>query len=450
VTPVLSRRSFLVGASGVALPLPFLASLGEACVQAPEVPHPLVVVRAASGVAQRDGAYPELWWPHELGDLTPALLRSRDADRAVSELARHAGRLLLVRGTRFPFGASRELHAGGGNQLLTAARCGPLTDTVMTYAMGESIDNWIARRSPVNGGEPLTLYAGRRDNYGEEVLSYRGPLQLRAAESDPWQVYRRLTGADALPALRGSVNDHVLDQLHALRSHPRLSAADRDRLDLHADSVRDFELLCGAAARDTEARMVELAGLSEDDTVSLEVARLHCDLIALVLACGQARAVTLQLGDRLDRAHYEVDGFRLPQYHELTHGLVSGGSMGSYATTHHMHADVNRLHLRVFAHLLDRLDERGLLDSSVAVFTSDVSTGSHRYDELPWVVAGDGDGSLRPGRYVDAGGVTHDHLLATLLTATGHRRPDGDPVRRFGDESLRGGLVHAMLGRIRS
>lgn len=440
-----TRRSFLTGAAGVTLPLPFLASLHPGCAEGSSEAHPLVIVRAASGVAQEDGVLPERWWPRRLGRLSREALLRDDGDRVFSELAAHADDLLLVRGTSFPFPATRELHAGGGNQLLTASRPGPLTDTVMTYATGESIDNWVARHSDVNGGEPLTLYAGRRDDYGEEVLSYRGPLQLRAAESDPWTVYRRLVGADALPELRGSVNDYVLDQLDALRRSSRLSADDRDRLDLHVDSVRDFEVLCDRAALDTELRMEELTGRSADDDVSLDVARLHCDLIALVLACDRARAVTLQIGDRLDRCHYTWNGFVLPQYHELTHGLVPDGSMGPYTSTHDMHADINRLHLRLFGYLLDRLRERDLLRTSVTVFTSDVATGSHRYDNVPWIVAGEGDGTLRPGRYVDAGNVTHDRLLCTLLTATGHRRPGGGPIERFGDESLPGGLVSAMM-----
>lgn len=440
----LTRRSFLAGAAGVTLPLPFLGSLHGCGADAPHGTHPLVVVRAASGVAQADGDFPERWWPRRTGTLTRAGLRDHDADRATSELAKHAERLQLVRGTRFPFPATRELHAGGGNQLLTAARCGPLTDTVMTYAMGESIDNWVARHSPVNGGEPLTLYAGRRDNYGEEVLSYRGPLQLRSAESDPWKVYRRLTGVGGAPELRTSVNDLVIEQLRALRKNARLSAADRDRLDLHTDSVRDFEVLCARMSAAQEERMELLDGYSADDDVSLEVARLQCDLLTLVLSCDQARAVTLQIGDRLDRCHYEWDGFVLPQYHELTHGIVPDGSMGSFRSTDEMHAVINRLHLRLFVYLLDRLDEAQILDQSVVVFTSDVATGSHRYDNVPWVVAGRGDGTLRPGRYVDAGDVTHDRLLATLLTATGHRRPDGDPIQRFGDEELTGGLLDVM------
>jgi len=83
-----------------------------------------------------------------------------------------------------------------------------------------------------------------------------------------------------------------------------------------------------------------------------------------------------------------------------------------------MQAQINRTHLQVFSHLLDRLEENGVLDRAVAVFTSDVATGSHRFDNIPWVIAGSGDGALARGQYVDAGGVTHNLLLNTLLTAT--------------------------------
>ncbi len=443
-----TRRQFLTAASGLAVPIPFLASL-SGCGRLDRGPastaSPLVVLRAASGVAQQDGDAPERFWPRSLGRLSRSTLADTNSDRVVSKLAAHAERLLLVRGTQYPFEATSDQHAGGGNQLLTGARCGPLTETLMTYAMGESIDNWIARQSDVNGGEPLTLYAGRRDNNGEEVLSYRGPGQLRGADSDPWTVYRRMLGGGAGAALRGSVNDLVLDQLHDLQRDTRLSAADLTRLEQHTDSVRDFEGLCGTLTAEREAALADHAGKSAEDSVSLDVARLHCDLIALVLNCGQARAATLQIGDRIDRCRYTVGGFTLPAYHEVTHGLVNAADLGPYSSTPEMHADVNRLHVEVFAYLLDRLTENGVIDAAVAVFVSDVATGSHRYDELPWVIAGAGDGTLRTGEVVDAGGVTHDRLLATLLTATGHREADGAPIERFGDPSLKGGLVEAML-----
>ena len=128
------------------------------------------------------------------------------------------------------------------------------------------------------------------------------PGALRAAESDPWSVYQRLTGAGGAIGLRASVNDLVLDQLHALQAHPRISQEDLDRLDLHTTSVRELEVLSSRLSSSREAEMQSLSGRSSDDSVSLDVARLHCDLLALCMSAGIITAATLQIGDRLDRA----------------------------------------------------------------------------------------------------------------------------------------------------
>ncbi len=66
--------------------------------------------------------------------------------------------------------------------------------------------------------------------------------------------------------MRAPVNELIL---------ARLAAADKVRLEQHADSVRDFEVMTAA--------MEDAAGNSTLDAFSLDVARLHCDLIALVL-----------------------------------------------------------------------------------------------------------------------------------------------------------------------
>ncbi len=441
-----SRRRVLQAAGGVSLPLPFLQSLhGCSTARASSHPdgHPLVVVRPASGVVQAEGNEPERFWPTALGPLTPETLAVRDAERVVSELADHADHLLLVRGTHLPFLPTREQHAGGGNQLLTGARPGPATATVMTYAQGESIDNWIARQSNQNGGEPLALYAGRRENYGEEVLSYRGANDLRGAEDSPWAAYQRLTGAQR--ARYGSVNDAVLEQLADLRVTHRLSAADRRRLELHTDSIRDFEVLAARLDAETEARLRDLSGSTTANDTLVDVAELHCQLIALVLGVGHARAVTLQIGDRLDNAQYSIRGQRLPSYHKITHRNVDEAELGAFASAFEMHEAINRLHLRLFRTLLDLLEEREVLARAVAVCCSDIATGTHSYDNMPWILAGAGDGTLLQGAYVDAGGVPHNRLLATLLTATGHRNPDGSPIAHFGDREVEGGLVDAML-----
>lgn len=442
-----TRRRLLVAAGGACLPLPFLGSLHGGAAFAAEGAHPdghpLVVVRPGSGVVQAEKSEPERFWPSALGPIDAATLRGRDADRVVAELADHADRLLLVRGTHFPFQPTREEHAGGGNQLLTGARPGPPTPTVMTYAQGESIDNWIARQHPQNGGEPLTLYAGRRENYGEEVLSYRGPGDLRGAEDDPWRAYLRLTGTERTRF--ASVNDLVLDQLDALQRDAKLSTADRQRLDRHTSAVRDFEVMAATLSADVQARMKDLSGTTTRNDTMLDVARLQNHLIALVLGSGHARAATLQIGDRLDNGHYEVNGRRLPSYHAISHRNVDAADLGDFASAFDMHVEINRLHAQVFAHLLDQLETAEVLDRGIAVMVSDVATGSHSYDQVPWVIAGRGDGTLKQGAYVDAGDVPHNGVLATLLTATGHRTSDGGPIEHFGDESVAAGMVGAML-----
>ena len=85
-------------------------------------------------------------------------LTTTDADRAVSELAEFADKLLLVRGTRFAFPGNGCGHSGGGNQVLTAHKVSDDPMGNKSLAMGESVDNRIARElnRPAQP-EPLAL-----------------------------------------------------------------------------------------------------------------------------------------------------------------------------------------------------------------------------------------------------------------------------------------------------
>jgi hypothetical protein len=112
-------------------------------------------------------------------------------------------------------------------------------------------------------------------------------------------------------------------------------------------------------------------------------------------------------------------------------------------TKHHA---IDRLHLKIFARLLDKMDEYGILDGSVVVHTNELGDGAnHTALDLPWIIAGRGDGLLATGKYVHAGNVTHNLLLNTLISATGMRNADGEPIDDFGDPSLDRGLIPAML-----
>jgi hypothetical protein len=87
-----------------------------------------------------------------------------------------------------------------------------------------------------------------------------------------------------------------------------------------------------------------------------------------------------------------------------------------------------------------------LLDNSVAAWTNDLGHGvSHTYENVPWVLAGSAGGYLKQGVYIDAGRVTHNQLLNTLLNAVGVRKSDGSLVDNFGDPSLKPGQIAGML-----
>jgi hypothetical protein len=97
----------------------------------------------------------------------------------------------------------------------------------------------------------------------------------------------------------------------------------------------------------------------------------------------------------------------------------------------------------VLKHLLDTWSQytsaRGtLLDSAFALWTNHVAAGpSHGFDNLPVIVAGSAGGFLKQGQYVDAGGVTNDKLLNTLISAA------GVPTTNFGQGNP--GVIDGML-----
>ncbi|MEL6348556.1 MAG: DUF1552 domain-containing protein [Myxococcota bacterium] len=451
-----SRRMFLTGVGGVTLSLPFLESLQRPARAANDggPPRHAFFLRYANGVQQADRGEPERYWPRETGALTAATLSSRDADRATSEYAPYIQNIALVKGTKFAFKNNGCGHSGGGNQCLTAARVSGDLSGKDSLAMGESIDNCIARAFPdINGGEPLTLYTGPRRGYIEEVLSYRGPKDLRSAEDDPWNAYQRLVGVTEgaldqfLDNRRKSVNDLVREQMQELMRRD-LSRTDRDRLNQHFTAIREFETATCLLAEDEEQQMAALRGQGTLNDNRITVAKLHMDLVAIAFACDMVRAATLQVGDGNDNTEYTIDGERLPRFHHISHRIHSdGGSGAAIEGADVLHHRIDRMHAQLFNHFLSRLDEAGILDQGIAVCTNDLGAGvSHTYRNIPWVIAGSADGFLKGGQYIDLGGdVTHNKLLSTLATAVGVRKDNGDWVDDFGDSSLETGLIEEII-----
>lgn len=455
----MDRRRFLFGLGGVAVALPVLEGLSPKGARAAGTAEKFtVILRQANGVAQKSGAETEKYFPDALGALNDTTIPS---DRAVSELKGYYDRMLLVKGVSYAFPGNGCGHSGGGNQCLTAAKVSADPAGNKSLAMGESIDNRIARElSP--GTEPLTLYAGRMSGYINEVLSYRGAKDLRAAERNPINAYKRLFGlpdasaaaAERKALMRKSVNDVVRAQMKALMAKPELSSGDRERLDLHFSSIRDLEVMIAAKLPDTEITAMEkMSPNVANPTYIVDIAKMQCAIIALAASTGQIRAATLQIGDGNDSTEYNIGGTLLPRFHQISHRIFSDGSDGApIPNAVDLHHKIDRLHLQIFKYLLDRLASYKLptggtvLDLGCAILTNDLATGPpHSYTNLPFVIVGGLGGYLKQGQYVDAGKVMNNKMWNTIGAGVGCKNAAGAPLDDFGDPSLAKGQIAAML-----
>jgi len=468
LTRPLTRRLLLTGTAGVTVGLPFLETFARKIARAagPDDPGFAVFMRQGNGCSQAmtysNPAEPEMFWPRNLGALTAAGMAADD-DRATSELSDYSDQLLLVRGVNGAFQIGGCGHARGALQALTAQPTGDTDANNNSLALGESLDNRIARELNPAGRGPLTLAAMRPYNFLDSVLSYRGPNDRRGAQTNPKVAFDDIMGlvdldsssADALAIRRQSVNDLVRDQMQALLGRSDLSSDDRNRLDLHFSAIRDLEIRlaeCAPLDGGTVDAINAIDGDHQNGDRVVEVAELHIDVIALALSCGYTHAVTLQIGNGNDGTRYRWEGEQFPSYHWISHRIFSDGSDGDpIPDAQSKHNAVDRIHARLFKRLLDRLsayttDTGTLLDEGVCAWINDLSNGPpHAINNLPYVLAGSAKGFLRTGVYVDAGGVPHNKLLNTVATAVGLRKTDGSPVDDFGHESLEGGLIDAII-----
>jgi hypothetical protein len=451
----INRRAFLRGAAGVAIGLPFLEGLPERSAWAQgSAPVFSLFICAACGVVG------DKFFPAATGPLSAASLAA--AGKATSKLSAHAANMLFVRGINFPMNGPTDCgHAQGLCQALTAKPAGGGGKTATST--GPSADVVIAQHA-TPGMDPLTLYAGnKRNGYIVERLSFKdgGAGQVRSADDNPYNLYAKLVGlaspagtmtpaanamANELLSSRKSVNDLVRAQLKELMGRPQLSAADRQRLQQHFDSIRDVEVsmgsmadavACSGAGLDSMRLDALKGGLAFQTNGMIEdVAKLHMGVVAMAFACNYNRTATLQWGDGTDQTKYNVPSNATLgwPFHHISHRVQSDSATGSNPTAEQAHAEIDELRMTTLAAGLDQFAARGLQDKCFVMWTNHVADGpSHAFRNVPVILWGNGAGYLKQGQYVDAGNAANSKLLNTLISAA--VQDTGKAVENFGDGS---------------
>lgn len=448
----LSRRSFLRGAGGIAIGLPLLeAMLGRRSHAAEGGPPPRFVV-----VFSANGTIEERWRP--VGTEQDFVLDDpSDPDRILAPLEPFKDRLLVLGGLDMlsrnhgPGGNGHDMGMGhmltGTDLVVGPSGVGEFSHLPDGSAGGESIDQAIANTigqdtafRSIEFGVRSTLDLNRQIT---SRMCYRGPFEVLPPENDPRAAFESFfvqLGADPaevarLRAHRHSVLDRVKDDFDRLNA--KLGGNDRQKLEQHLDAIREVEQSLDAVGGPLDGCEIpdEPGGLdpmSNDNYPT--IGRLQMDLLAMALTCDITRVSSLQWSTAQSSVRFTWLG-QSASHHSLSHEADNDPSARAQLT------QINHWYAEQYAYLLGRLAAQpeldgSLLDNTVVLWVNEQGNGdTHDKDEIPFVLAGNYDGQLRTGRWVQYQQRAHNDLYVALLNMF------GDDRTSFGNEQVNGGAL---------
>ena len=434
-----SRRHFLRG-MGVALALPWLESLPLAA-QATAAPTASAPPLRLGIVFFSNGVEPIHWWAKGSG-------AAMEIGPALAPMMPHREDMLFVQGlfNQSAF-VSSSPHLGRMNVLSGT----PVSLDPKVIRLGTSMDQIVASRigsrtaipSLVLGIEPneLRLEDGLSMIYGSSV-SWMSPTKPATKEIYPSRTFDRLVGDGTARRLDRSILDAVRQDSSSIR--PKISHADNLKLSEYFESIRDIELRIARASKDERLEgwrptldKPDLPrpanGMPQDVP---EHMKLMLDLIVLAFQMDKTRVATLMLNNDLSQMNFKfLEGVQGALHLDLTHN-------GRAAEKEAMYLKTNQFHIAQFAYLTERMKsipegEGTLLDHSMLMLVSSLFDGdAHSAEQLPILITGKGNGTLRPGRVLNYLDKPDDQRKVCSLHLSLMDRM-GVELDRFGDAQAR-------------
>jgi hypothetical protein len=279
--------------------------------------------------------------------------------------------------------------------------------------------------------------------------------------SQPQDLFAQVFGTAQLPveererirSRKLSILDSVSQTYLELQS--QLGVADQARLQAHLDALREVEtrvaveVSCQAPnASDymnpergsNGPNMLKWASLMQD----LMVLAMACDLTACASLsyrpCGGGGSYFPWLG-LPDAAGLEGSladtAYQEGEHHEMSH-RVELPEWAPILTT------IAQWYCGLTARLVKRLKETpdgdgSLFDSAIILQASEVATGLHNFDNMPFLLIGKSSDNLRTGRHVQfEAGTPHNRLLQSLMELM------NTPVVPIGDPDLASGPLTGL------
>jgi hypothetical protein len=269
-------------------------------------------------------------------------------------------------------------------------------------------------------------------------LSWRSESTPVAKEIDPRLIFERLFGGrfqddqDGQRVRRARDNQSILDFVaeDASRLRSRLGVRDRRKLEEYLTGVREIEQRLARTQPIVEVGQTTYPRPPGIPSNFREHVRLMNDLLVLAFQADLTRIVTfVYANDGSNRSYREVG---VPEgHHDLSHH-------GGDPLKQEKIRNVNTLHAQQFAHLLQKLKsipeaDGTLLDYCMILYGSGISDGNaHNHEDLPIVLAGKANGTVKTGRHVR---YPKETPLTNLYLSMLDRM--GAPVDAFGDSTER-------------
>jgi hypothetical protein len=236
-------------------------------------------------------------------------------------------------------------------------------------------------------------------------LAWRSETQPLPPILDPRALFERLFGDGAAltpeakaqqAKYRRSILDFVTGDTKKLQMD--LGPTDRRKLDEYLSSIREVELQLQKAEKDNaqiDPHMDKPYGTPADFA---EHFRLMSDMVTIAFQADLTRVLTfLVTHEGTSRAYREIgisDG-----HHPLTHHMNKQDMMDKVS-------EINLYQMKQFAAWMQRMKaakdgDGSLLDHSMIVYGAGLSDGNrHSHEDLPTMMVGKANGTVRPGRRV--------------------------------------------------
>ncbi len=259
-------------------------------------------------------------------------------------------------------------------------------------------------------------------------ISWRTPTMPMPPETNPRIVFERLFGTDDMKEdaatrakrnfLRKSVLDVVQERTQKLVGD--LGTSDRRKLDEYMTGIREVEHRIQLAETQTRGFTPDLEKPSGIPIEFADYLKMMFDLQLLAFQADLTRVSTLMVGREGSVRTYGEIGVADPHH----------------PTSHHRNlpemleklAKINTYHVQLYASFIQKMKatqdgDGSLLDHSMLVYGSGICDGNvHSHDNLPLLLLGRANGTLKPGRHVVyPSGTPITNLYLSMLDRMGVR-----------------------------